>query len=283
MLVHGGTWTAEARETNRRKKVLEQLKLARKLRATLEHAADQAEQLSQNEARSLLLQHAPDISVLASLTEAVKGKYTLESYDYYNRKAQQQQQNRQEEIKRARAVLNQHVETMVAQKTESEEQKTTSRRAAPPPKRREPPKKPKAKKPPPKQVKKAGRDRIKAAPPRIPTHALMTMGGGSHNSSSRPTRAAAVASKPIIESSSSEEDEEDLLQVAPRTIKSGRRPNATRQCHDCKSTTKLFRECNYWQPDGSQCGKTFCRKCIEGKYEGPYEDWDAMLSQLDWQ
>lgn len=238
------------------------MKLARKLRAKLEHAADVAEQSSQDDARNLLLLHAPDVSALACLTEAVRGKYTLDSYDVYTRQSQQQEKRRQQQVERARAALDKHVEKM-DQEAKAVEKKTSKRTAAStsPPKRTESAKKPKATKK--KSVKKAVADRAKP-PPRIPVHALM-----------QTSRAGALAY-----SSQHYKDEPSRRTI---TTKSGRRSGATRQCHDCKSSTKSFLRCHYWLPDGSQCGKTFCRKCLENKYEGPFEDWDKASKQTDWQ
>jgi hypothetical protein len=67
-----------------------------------------------------------------------------------------------------------------------------------------------------------------------------------------------------------------------RTCKK-RRQTETKRCHDCKSTTKYYRNCHYYFPDGSKCAKTFCRKCLEGKYEGePVDDWKTNKDSMDW-
>jgi hypothetical protein len=110
--MHGGTWTAEAREPDRRKQLHNQLCLARKLRATLEHAADTAEQSSQDKARSLLLQHTPDISTLTCLTEAVKTRSILPCYDYYIQQVQRRDKEKHKEVVRAQAVLDEHFDGM---------------------------------------------------------------------------------------------------------------------------------------------------------------------------
>lgn len=278
LLVHGGTWTAEAREPNRRQKLHEQLSLARRLRATLEDAANKAENASPEEARALLIQSTPDISILACLTDAVKGNYTLDSYDCHAQHARRRQQDRQEKVDRASAaILDEHLDNMAQEQIEAIEAENVARKPPPlpatataavaekpkpPPKRRQTAKKSKA--------KKAAGSRAKAPRAnitRIPTHALFAKVQSS--------RAVATA-KPAYP---------EPLEKPPKraaTTKRGRRLAESRQCHDCKSSTTYYRCCQYWLPDGRQCGKFFCARCLEGKYGPPRQDWDSMTDE-DWQ
>jgi len=188
----------------------------------------------------------------------------LDSYDYYTRHAQQQELTRQEEVGRARAVLDKHLEILAKEEAYTELEERPVKPAAAP-KKKEPTKKAKAKKS--KTVKKAVRDRAKV-PTRVPTHALMA----NYNPLDHYDQIRHYNLGPVEE-------------VVPRrvTTKSGRLQVATRQCHDCKSSTKIFRRCHYWMANGSKCGKIFCRKCIENKYEGPQDDWDSTVDRTDWQ
>jgi hypothetical protein len=270
LLVHGSAWTAEAREPNRRHKLLEQLSLARKLRAKLEHAADRAERSLQGQARNLLLQHTDDISTLACLTEAVKGNYVLDSYDYYIRKARQEIETQRERVEQARAILDEQSESMAREQNETVEANDATRPVTvaatittptkPPPKTKKP------------MAKKASINRAKAPPPsrpstRIPRHALFT--------ALQSSRVAAPDPDSTVELSP------EKLPKRVGTTKRGRRLADSRQCHYCKSSTTYYRQCTYWETDGTQCGKAFCRKCIEGKYEMTEDDWDST-TQEDW-
>lgn len=245
------------------------MRLARKLRATLEHAANVAEESTQQDARALLIQHTPDISTLACLTEAVRGGYTLDSYDDFTQQSQQQQQARQEEVDRAREVLDEHAANMAQEAESAENEEKASKPAAAAPKKKEPAKKQKAKKQ--KTVKKAVKDRAKAPPRAPPTHAL----------TARPSRAAAA--KPNYDSIYQESPESPEFDAKRITTKSGRRQGSTKQCHDCKSSTTQYQRCRFWFPTGTQCGKIFCRKCIELKYEGVQDNWEARADLSDWQ
>ena len=269
LLVHGGTWTAEAREPNRRQKLHEQLCLARKLRAILEQAADKAEKLSPREARTLLLQHTADISTLACLTEAVRGNYTLNSYDYYTQRAQQTQQARQQDVDRAKSVLDVHLDTMAQEEAPSEAEETATKHDADSG-RKEAAKKPKA-----KTSKIAKKAKAQQHSFKLPKHTLL---GG------RPRTARAVASKPP-DYGPYDEEAPDVVQMKRITTKRGRRQRETSQCHDCKSSTTFFARCSYWNADGTMCKKTYCRKCLESKYHLPRDDWETAAGEQesDWQ
>jgi hypothetical protein len=79
MVMHGGAWTGEAREPQRKEQLLEQLKVARQLRESLETAALQAERVATTteQVRTMIVQQTPIMNTLVSLTEAVRGNYTL--------------------------------------------------------------------------------------------------------------------------------------------------------------------------------------------------------------
>jgi hypothetical protein len=86
LVMHGGAWTAEAREPQRRTAVMEQLELAHKLRKQLEEAATKAESadMSVSDIQELILEQHVAMNQLASLTDSAKNGYVLHSYDEYN-------------------------------------------------------------------------------------------------------------------------------------------------------------------------------------------------------
>ena len=67
--------------------------------------------------------------------------------------------------------------------------------------------------------------------------------------------------------------------------RSRRRVVPPRRCHDCKSTTTMYRRCQYWFLTGSKCHKTYCHKCLIAKYMEPASDWaNGMAKEIpDWQ
>ena len=84
MVVHGGGFTVEEQELDRRQLLSDQLKLARQLRGVMERAAETAKTLSPPNARDFYLELEPEICQLVSLTKAVRGEYTLDHYHQYD-------------------------------------------------------------------------------------------------------------------------------------------------------------------------------------------------------
>jgi hypothetical protein len=259
--MHGGTWTAEAREPDRRRQLHNQLCLARKLRAALEHVADAAEQSSPQKARSLLIQHTPDISTLSCLTEAVKGRSILPSYDYYTQQVQRRDQAKHDEVVRAQAVLDEHFDGMTrarghpasgsgsgaaTSQTECSRGWTVAR----------------AKKP---AARKPSRSPISSGSEDSDFVAFSSDDSTSMSEFARPRRKGTHTT------------------VSSGRTSKRRRQVETRRCHDCKSSTNFYRKCQYFFPDGTKCGKTFCRKCLEAKYEeDSVDDWEMTKESLDW-
>ena len=84
MVVHGGGFTVEGQELDRRQLLSDQLKLARQLRGVMERAAETAKTLSPQKARDFYLELEPEICQLVSLTKAVRGEYALDHYHQYD-------------------------------------------------------------------------------------------------------------------------------------------------------------------------------------------------------
>jgi hypothetical protein len=104
LVVEGGSWTAEAREPDRGRRLHEQLRLARQFRVTMENAAAKAEQ-DESPRLELLLQHAETINEMVSLTEAVQGNYLLDDYHEYTRLLQEEEDKRNKDLARNKDIV----------------------------------------------------------------------------------------------------------------------------------------------------------------------------------
>ena len=97
---------------------MDQLILARRLRQDLEKAADRAEDphTTTEKARQLILEMTPKINQLVSLTEAVRGNYTLDTddsyYEEHNAWAQEDRQEHNKQYKNARSILRDQLRRM---------------------------------------------------------------------------------------------------------------------------------------------------------------------------
>jgi len=93
--------------------LLEQLRLAKEFRSSLEQSVEIAENEQSGErrnlAKKLLKERTDDILQLAALTEAVRGGYILHSYDQYLEK---EDDNTSEEFRRAQKTLHDHCSRM---------------------------------------------------------------------------------------------------------------------------------------------------------------------------
>ena len=106
LVVEGGSWTVEAREPDRGRRLQEQYRLARQFRVTMETAVAKAEQDdSQLARRALLLQHAETINQMVSLTEAVQGNYLLDDYHEYTRLLQKEEDKCNDDLARNKDII----------------------------------------------------------------------------------------------------------------------------------------------------------------------------------
>jgi hypothetical protein len=277
----GSTWTAEAREPDRKRRLHLQLTLARQLRARLEDAADQAAvAATQMERMDILEQRTEDVNTLVSLTQAVKRGYTLDHYDEYSRYLRKEPVKSDEN--KDRDVI---VKQLVAMKEErlNPEDLTASAASSPLP----------AVSSSGLPSKKRGRKPKASAPKASAAAKARGYPSDSESSSKKP---AGRASKPAdmdqelyeYHSSDDEEYTPDLSMTSSSKHRSNsakrkkRRSVASRRCHDCKSSTTYFRRCHYWFLTGTKCAKTFCSKCLVFKYGLPSEgNWN--MNDPDWQ
>jgi hypothetical protein len=274
----GSTWTAEAREPDRKRRLHLQLTLARQLRARLEQAADQAESAAtQMERMDLLEQRTEDVNTLVSLTQAVKRGYTLDRYDEYSRFLRKEPVKSDEN--KDRDVI---VKQLIAMKEE----------------RLNPEDLPSARNPSPAVSSSGVASKKRARKPKASSPKASAAAKGreytsdSESSAKKPAagRASAYAEQDYYEYHSSDDEEytPDLSAASSSKRRANaakrmkRRSVASRRCHDCKSSTTYFRRCHYWFLTGAKCGKTFCSKCLVYKYGLPSDDnWD--MNDPDWQ
>jgi len=308
-----GAFTAEGRQPQKKERLMEQLRLARRLRGVMEGAADQAEAAASNgeslkDRRSIFMQHTDSIHQLVALTEAVQGRYTLDNYHQHIEWSRQQSEEETRELQQARSVIRNHVRAMST--SEPRRAPVVARRgsASSRPFRAS-------------ATTRAGRR------PKVSHKLQQSLAGGTATSTSSTGKTASIPPKPsdsapvdpsllkkappsaanatsVQKASSStakrktpspnyDDDDDDSPKSQgkrPSSSSSSSRPNSRpssrlqkrrrvvqpRKCHHCKSVSSLFRPCHFWFLTGTKCGKTFCRKCLENIYlERPDpEFWD---------
>ena len=226
LVVNGGSWTAEAREPDRNRRLHAQLRLARQLRVTMENAADKAEQ-STKTPRQIIMQLIPSINELVSLTEAVQGSYTLDDYHEYTRLLQKEEDIATKEMTHARDIIVRQLLALTEEKQPTPARRQSSLRVA----------------------DHSSSYRSSAYAALAPEFSVSTLPVGS----------SSVDTESSLKRSSTSTDV-----TAPSMHK--RRNIVSRRCHDCKSGTTNFRRCQYWLLTGTKCGKTFCSKCLEIRY-----------------
>ena len=289
VVAYGGSWTAEAREPNRKQQLHDQLRLSRQLRAKLEQAVEIAEAArTQDERIEIMKQHTNQVNMLVSLTQAAQGGYTLDDYNEYTRYLKKKETDAEEVIKGDRETI---VNQLIAMAEERKgpiaqpsvlEAVTTNPAAAV------------ARRPPP----------VPAAASK-PTTSTSTKSSSGDDESFRKRRASDSAQSahssdeeytPGVVGSNSDgggattTGQQQSHPAAPRRRgtsakrRKQRRTVAPRRCHDCKSSSTYFKKCHYWFLTGKLCSKTFCSRCLIFKYgctdeEG--EGWEP--NDPDWQ
>ena len=118
MVMDGGAFTGEAREPQRKERLMGQLDLARRLRRDLEKAANRAEDpnTTTEKARQMIIDMTPTVNQLVSLTEAIRGNYTLDTeedyHEEYNAWAQDDRYERDRQRKSSRSILRDQLRRM---------------------------------------------------------------------------------------------------------------------------------------------------------------------------
>ena len=105
----GGTssFTAEAWEFNRKRRLHQQLKLARRLRCIMEGALDEGKKANgTKDTKRIFFERSDDMLELASLTNAVLGGFTMDSYHEYKDIQIYHEEKRQESFESSHKYLN---------------------------------------------------------------------------------------------------------------------------------------------------------------------------------
>jgi len=275
LVVTHGPFTAEAYEPHYRAKTHEQLQIARRIRATLESAYHQAkESNSIEEAKNIFEQQRHVIYELISLTNAVQGRYVLDSYDEFIKLSEK---NRMEEekahcdslkkinkvrkqlyySKRPDALLDEQVALHFQKKIKSSRKQST--------------------------FSPAKEQRLKEVPPPLPRlpglglpELQTTSFASNHNASfTKISNASTMLTDPQKPSS--------LSHSSNYTPKKSPKPmfhnTRSRKCHFCDSWSIIHRRCTYWHKNGTQCRKSFCLKCLT---ENPNFEQEASSTEEQW-
>jgi len=104
--------TSFKEDFERKMRILGQLKIAKRLRAIFEQAADQAENASPEEAKQILLDQSANLNELVSLTEALRKCYTLDSYQYYNSMVIFNEKKQEMALQRSEDIISTHLDEL---------------------------------------------------------------------------------------------------------------------------------------------------------------------------
>ena len=125
--------TSEAKEPDRKRSLLQQLKNAKRLRYVMEMAETKARNASTaEEARRILISCEKDVYELVSLTEAVRGGYTLSKKGYHSFSVCQVKETKLDEasMKHGKKVISDHLRAMARERTELESKRVEKKAAA---------------------------------------------------------------------------------------------------------------------------------------------------------
>mmetsp|Transcript_6098 Transcript_6098/g.9244 ORF Transcript_6098/g.9244 Transcript_6098/m.9244 type:complete len:398 (+) Transcript_6098:119-1312(+) len=284
VVVSGGGYTAEAWEMDRKMRTLQQLQMARKFRAIMEQALEDAKNSgSKKEAMAIFDSHKKIILEMAALTDAIRGGYTLDSYDEYTkneRSFQAQRSHRTAQsifcdvrkriawenssellVKEKRAVELERqsileTETIKLKKKDCKLEKnrsTQEKNASKPEKNAN------------KKRKTADPTvNTKQAPPNV----------AAKSSPSKKVKVDTPSSNPTVQNKRTSPSKSQAKVATPKVATPNVAPKpkppqktttkrpSTRKCHYCKETKADFIACTYWHTNGKQCKKSFCLSCI---------------------
>ena len=281
-MVGPGRFTAEAWEFERRDRLHGQLRLARRIRMDLEEACKEAGKGPAHRAKEIFISKINIMNELASLTQAVSGKYTLKNYNEYQVAEIEEEKTKLNSYSEALGCLREHRKLMAYEQNPSLREHDSALQAA------------ESK----RDVNESmgdstERKRIsRKAPPRV----INTKEPSAHKRRrndpiqkdenislledercARRTRRTAERNKKMMnrerenkappqrntkKTSTRKKHEENLppaLTTKP-TPKSKKVPS--RKCHFCKNASTTFRQCHYFFITGDRCKKFFCTECL---------------------
>ena len=262
VMSYGGGWTAEAREPSRKQQLHHQLRLARQLRALLEAAAEKVEQAKTREERlEILREQSVNVNTLVSLTEAVRGGYTLKDYNEYTHFYQKSDARGPDGAVRDTAKTASQPATAFEEVTSEPSLTSAEGQKLPVAARRKP-----------------------SVTSKYPATYKDTSSSADEEPS--PKRSAVRNNNPFLDSpykgrgpasTKSKQTKSSQGRIQRRNI-------LNRRCHNCKSSSSYFRRCQYWHLTGSKCNKIYCSRCLIGKYgctDAEGDDWKT--NDPDWQ
>jgi hypothetical protein len=308
-----GTFTAEAREPDRKKRMFLQLQHARRLCIALEAAAAE----STSDARSLIEEHKANICELTCLTEAFFQRYTLDSYQYYTHQLQHQQYKHQQRVDSAKELLfgtlrdwyeeRKSSSSQPLQESEQPQQplnvnastKTSTQRrrrakGAGHPKKEEVIVQKKKRKQSPTTNYTVGDDSERLKEGEGSSQKMAAAVNDAKAGTANITTSPALSSSNNTNTSYSQSTEPCAIDTLSSTIepstaapfeKAARRRGgaipALRRCHHCKNTSRTYLRCNFFHITGFKCLKLFCKTCLTSFYD--LEDFDdAKKNEHDW-
>lgn len=243
LAIEGGLHTTESNEIDRKIRCLKQLSLARKFRALMERAVQDAERCgSKEEALEILKQNKNIILQMTSLTDAVRGNYTQDSYDDYL------------VMNEGRRELKSHLSCQTAfadfrkkmAYEHSNDLSTIERREEQLARQNDLEKNADA---------NGGQKKRRAE--------------DSNKTGISPTAASINNSAPLLSARKKVKKSSPGKRQAASKPKKAKR-SQRRICHYCKQSRKDFLPCQYWHPNGKQCKKTFCLNCLESNSKFEY-------------
>lgn len=309
-----GTFTAEAREPDRKRRMFLQLQHARRLCNTFERAAE-----SSNDAHSLLEDHKADLCELTCLTEAFFQRHSLDSYHYYTHQMEDRQHKQQRRLESAKELLCGTLKNWAkelkgdsSQNLQPESQPreqinevssvsiaATKRRrrgkavsiAARRRTRNEVDRKTKTT---PDSIHEIGEisEHSKEGVPNVPLDAedtkvkvaatailsspALSSSNNTHTSHSQSPEPCNVDTL----SSTLEHMAAATFEKVPQTS-SGGAIQPSRRCHHCKNSDRTYLRCNFFNTTGFKCLKPYCKSCLTSFYE--LQDFDsAKKNERDW-
>ena len=223
-VVTHGPFTAEAYEPSHKAKAHEQLQIARRIRATLEHAYHQAKESNSVEMSKKIFDNQRHVIYeLISLTNAVQGRYVLDTYDEFNSLSKntrmQEEQMHCNSLKQIHNVWKDLYDSKRPDELLED------------------------------KVKKYLQKKAKRAEKQLSSLKI-----------TKPVKSP----NPSIDPKKMSSQNFTIQKVTTKSPKPEFHNARSRQCHYCSTWSRIHRQCEFWFDNGTQCRKSFCLKCLRG-------------------
>ena len=273
VVVDGGGYTAEAFEIERKNRTFKQLRMARMLRATMEKAYEDAKKAgSKAAAMKIFDNHKDTMMELVSLTDAVKGGYTLDTYNEYTKLETNRARKENRSHLTAQAILgdlrkriawenstdlstrerrqDQLILQTAIEKSALKQKKVVDKESA-------------------KEASSAG-----AATKKRKADAQAVNPTNQRPRPSPPVKASPSKGSPANKAP------KPTSAPKPQPKASGKKTKSARKCHYCKEPSAEYLACTYWNTNGKQCKKSYCQSCIRAN---PEFKTKSTTDSSDWQ